>query len=327
MQIVESSTANPTARALRVLQLIQANPGIGAEELARRLETTDRAVRRYVATLRDAGVPVDARRGHGGGYRLGHTIKPPPLMFTGSEVLGLVMAVLDGHHAAADPDDPVGSALGKLIATLPTQTAQQAATMRQLTRAAPDRRAARPDPTATSQLVDAVANRRRVRIAYTTGTGTALDTRIDPWAVVVRHGRWYLLGHNHDADEARAYRIDRVDRVTILNADAHAPDDLNPIAWLEAHLGTGRKYPTRVRFDAPIDAVAPWITPPMGQLEGVDGGVRCELSGSTDNPTMYACEWLAAIPHPFHVIDGPELHRAVSDLGHRMLAAAHHAGG
>jgi len=319
---VDSSSASPTAKALRLLQLVQSHPGIGADELAHRLDTTDRAVRRHVATLRNAGVPVEARRGRDGGYRLGRAIQPPPLMFTASEALGLVMAVLDGHHAAADPDDPVGSALGKLIGALPNTTARQAATMRQHALAAPDRRAARPDLTVTSRLVDAVATRRRVRIAYTTATGTPLDRRVDPWAVVVRHGRWYLLGHNHDVGEARAYRIDRVDDVDILNADAHAPDDLNPIAWLEAHLGAGRKYQTRVRFEASIDTIAPWIAPPMGRLEPIDGGTRCELNGSTDNPTMYANEWLAAIPHPFHVADGAELRQAVTDLGYRMLTAA-----
>lgn len=301
---MESPTSSPTAKALRLLQIIQSRPGIGAEELSQRLGTTDRAVRRHVATLRDAGVPVEARRGRDGGYRLGRSIHPPPLMFTSSEALGLVMAVLDGHHAAADPDDPVGSAVGKLISALPSHTARQAVTMRDNARAAPDRRAARPDLTVTGRLVDAIANRNRVRIAYTSATGTRSDATVDPWAVVVRYGCWYLLGRNHDVDEARAYRIDRVERIDVLNADAHVPDDLDPIKWLEAHLGSGRNYQTRVCFDAPIETIGPWITPPMGRLDPIDGGTRCELTGSTDNPTMYAGEWLAAIPHPFHVVDG-----------------------
>lgn len=40
---------------------------------------------------------------------------PPPLVFTAAEALGLVLAVLDGSHAAADADDPAGAALGKII--------------------------------------------------------------------------------------------------------------------------------------------------------------------------------------------------------------------
>ena len=137
-------SGNPTANALRVLRILQACPGIRAEQPADRLDVSDRAVRRYVPTLRDAGVPVDATRGRYGGYQLGRSLQPPPLMFTASEALGLVMAVLDGHHAAADPDDPVGSALGKLIRSLPNHTSRQAAMVREHALAAPDRRAAGP---------------------------------------------------------------------------------------------------------------------------------------------------------------------------------------
>lgn len=312
---------SPTAKVLRTLEILQTRPGITADDLAQRLDVSDRAVRRYVAILREAGVPVESTRGRDGGYQLGRSLRPPPLMFTAAEALGLVMAVLDGHHAAADPDDPVGSALGKLIRSLPSHTGRQAALVREHARAVPDRRAARPDPTVTSLLVEAVANRRGVRLDYTTASGSLVDSQVDPWAIVVRHGCWYLLCLAHEADAARAYRIDRIDRVDILNVDIEPPDDLNPVIWLERQLGTGWKYATCVEFAAPYDRVKPYISPPMGQLEPSEDGANCVLRGSTNNPAMYAGEWLAAIPYPFHVRNGPELKQAVTDVARRMLQA------
>lgn len=312
---------SPTAKVIRTLQILQIQPGITAVELAERLQVSDRAVRRYVAILREANVPVDSVRGRYGGYRLGRSLQPPPLVFTASEALGLVMAVLDGHHAAADPDDPVGSALGKLIDSLPRSTARQAALVRDHARAAPDRRAARPQPTIIAALVEAVANHRAARITYTTTSGSSIETRIDPWAIVVRHGRWYLLCHAHGSDAARAYRVDRIGRLDELNIDVEPPADLNPVEWLETHLATGWKHTITVEFDAPHADVAPWITRPMGLLEPIGDGSRCVLRGTTSNPTMYAGEWLAAIPYPFQVVDSPELHAAVAELAHRLLAA------
>jgi len=229
--------------------------------------------------------------------------------------------VLDGHHAAADPDDPVGSALGKLIASLPHRTGRQAAMVRDLARATPDRAAARPDPEVTATLVEAVATRRRVRIGYTSGAGVAGERRVDPWAIVVRHGRWYLLCLAHEAGAARAYRVDRIAAVDVLNAEFEPPADLNPVVWLESHLGTGWPFETHVVFDAPADVVGPWIGRPMGRLEAVDDG-HCVLRGTTGNPSMYAAEWLAAIPHPFRVVGGPELRDAVAAVGRRLLDAA-----
>ena len=44
--------------------------------------------------------------------KLGRGVRLPPLMFSAAEALGLVMAVLDGHHDAGDPTDPVEESEG-----------------------------------------------------------------------------------------------------------------------------------------------------------------------------------------------------------------------
>ena len=62
---------SPTARALLALELIQAGPGITADRLAERLGVSERAARRYVGVLREAGVPIESTRGPYGGYRVG----------------------------------------------------------------------------------------------------------------------------------------------------------------------------------------------------------------------------------------------------------------
>jgi predicted DNA-binding transcriptional regulator YafY len=126
---------------------------------------------RYVAILREANIPVESTRGPYGGYRVGRGIRLPPLLFAATEALDLVMAVLDGSHAAADADDPAGAALGKIIRVLPENVGRQAATMRRHASAAPDRGAVRPGTETTSALVDAIAAQRRVSIGYRSQSG------------------------------------------------------------------------------------------------------------------------------------------------------------
>lgn len=313
------SELSPTARALRALEVLQARPGTTAGQLAEKLGVTERAARRYVGILREAGIQVESIRGPHGGYRLRRGTKLPPIVFTQAEALGLVMAVLDGQPAAAEADDPVGAALGKVIQALPENVGRQAAALREHAKAAPDRHAARPDPAVTSALVAAVAARRRVLIAYRSETGNAWKSEVDPWAVVVRHGRWYLLCRSHRADAIRTYRVDRVRTVGQTAHEFEPPDDLDPVAALEEHLGTGWEFPTRVVFDAPLDKVAPWIRPPMGRLQPLGHG--CVLIGSTSNPAMYAQEWLATVPFAFRVQGGDELKAAVAEVAARFAAA------
>ena len=319
-----SSEPSPTARALRALAFLQSRPGgVTADELAARLGVTERAARRYVAILREADIPVDSVRGPHGGYRLGRGTRLPPVVFTEPEALGLVMAVLDAQPAAADAagDDLVGSALGKVIRALPESLGRQAAALREHASAAPDRFAARPDPLITGALVAAAADRRRVRIGYRSEAGNEWDAEVDPWAVVVRHGLWYLLCHSHHANAIRTYRVDRVRSVERTPHRFEPPADLDPVAAVEQHLGVGWQYATRVVFDVPPAEAARWIQPPMGRLEASGEG-GCVLIGSTRNPTMYAQEWLANLPFDFRVEGGPELREAVVKLAARFNAAA-----
>jgi predicted DNA-binding transcriptional regulator YafY len=312
---------SPTGRALRALELLQAQPGITAAQLAAQLGVTERAAHRYVAILREAEIPVESTRGPYGGYRVGRGLRLPPLVFSAAEALGLVMAVLDGSHAAADADDPVGAALGKIIRALPENVGRPADTMRRHASAAPDRRAVRPGTETTSTLVAAVAAQRRVRIGYRSESGRQWAENVDPWAVVVRHGRWYLLCHSHRAAAVRAYRIDRIQAVAAGDEQFRPPDDVDYVDLLEQHLGTGREFETMVVFDVPRDEASRHVGALMGRLEPIDDGERCVLTGSTSNPSMYAGEWLAAIPIPFHVVGGPELRAAVTDVAERLTRA------
>jgi predicted DNA-binding transcriptional regulator YafY len=317
------SEPSPTARALRALEFLQSRPaGARAEELAERLGVTDRAVRRYIGILREAGIPVDSIRGPHGGYRLGRGTRLPPVVFTELEALGLVMAVLDGQPSAAETgtDDLVGTALGKVIRALPERVGRQAAALREHASAAPDAYSARPDPLVTSALVAASAIHRRVQITYRSEAGNEWDAEVDPWAVVVRYGRWYLLCHSHRANAIRTYRVDRVGSVRQTDQSFEPPNDLDPVAAVEENLGIGWRYVTRVVFHAPYDEVLRWIRPPMGRPEPASGG-GCVLIGSTRNPTMYAQEWLANIPLPFTVEGGPELREAVAALAARLTAS------
>jgi len=313
------SELSPTARALRTLEILQSRPGTTADQLAERLGVTERAARRYVGILREAGIPVESARGPHGGYRLGRGTRLPPVAFTQAEALGLVMAVLDGRPAATDVDDLVGAALAKVIHALPESVGRQAAALREHAWAAPDRFSTRPDPAITSALVAAVAARRRVLITYRSEAGNEWETEVDPWAVVVRFGRWYLLCYSHHAEAVRTYRVDRVRASQQTTRPFEPPADLDPVAALEENLGVGWEFSARVVFEAPLSEVAHWIRPPMGRLE--ESGDGCVLVGSATTPAMYAQEWLANGPFAFRVEGGPELRAAAAAVAARFAAA------
>jgi predicted DNA-binding transcriptional regulator YafY len=327
-----SHEVSPTGRALLALEAIQNSPGITAERLGDRLGVTDRAARRYVAILREAGLPIDSVSGPYGGYQVGNGLRMPPLTFTAAEASGLVMAVLEAHRPAADPADLVGGALAKIIRVLPSRVSALVRGIRDAAAegAEPDD-AARVNPELTTALIEACATGRQLRLVYRLGAdggpgggGGDRGSRdremdVDPWAVVLRHSRWYLLCWSHTRDARRVLRVDRVLSVSQLPDTFCPPAGLDALRVLEEHFAQGWTHPVNVLIDAAPAEVASWLPRNLGLLEPTEDG-RTRLRASTDNPDWYAGR-LAVLPFTFQVTESPELRDAVVKLGRRLLAA------
>ena len=301
------------------LELIQNSPGITGLRLGERLGVTDRAARRYVGILREAGLPIESTPGRYGGYRVGRGFRLPPLMFSTAEALGLMMAALEGHHRASDPNDPAGSALDKIIRVLPTSVAESAEAIRRMITPHSTGEATYPNPETTAALVQACVNRHRLRIGYRRGDDE-LTMDVDPWGVSVRHGRlWYLLCWSHTKDARRVLRVDRVTTIEVLPDTFTPPADLDPVRTILEHFSEGWKYQVEVLIDAPIAQVEHWIARNIGRLEEVDAD-HTRLTGSTDEPEWYAYR-LASIEAPFRVVKPPEIQEAIRALGQNLVRA------
>jgi predicted DNA-binding transcriptional regulator YafY len=143
---------------------------------------------------------------------------------------------------------------------------------------------------------------------------------VDPWALVVRYGKWYLLGWSHTAGARRILRIDRVATVQELDEVAEVPEDLDPLTAVEEHLAQGWTHRIEVVVDAPVERVRWWLPRKQALLTAIDDSTTL-LRASTDELDWYA-ERLAAIQAPFRVVAPPELKDEVAKVGRRMLASA-----
>jgi predicted DNA-binding transcriptional regulator YafY len=238
-------------------------------------------------------------------------------MFTTVEAMGLVMAVLEGHRYAADSGDPVGGALAKIVRSLPDRVARPVRAVRETSAAPPPAPETRVSPELTSRLIEACAAARPLRVVYRPQPDADREMEIEPWAVVLRHSRWYLLGWSRSRQARRVLRVDRIRAAEPQPGTFTPPPDLDALGALEDHLSQGWPYLVEVIVDAKIEDVERWLPRSLGRLEPAEEG-RTRLRASTEDPDWYVRR-LAVLPASFRILESDPVRFAMAELS-RLLA-------
>lgn len=294
---------------LRLLSLLQSGRAWPAGELADRVGTTPRTLRRDLERLRELGYPVVSTRGPGGSYRLVAGRAMPPLVFTDDEAIATVAGLRMVAPASAAAD----GALAKLERVLPPRLRDRVPAMAAVTHAV-TRQA--PDLAVVDALAMAAHERREVRFTYRNREGEVSERRVEPYRQVLLDRHWYLLAWDLGRVDWRTFRVDRIasvetDGVTFVPR-APLPDTL---------VTRSRADPAAViHFDAPVSAVSPRLRAEAGALEAVDAG-RCRYTSPPDDWAWLAGV-VAAVGEPYRVESPPELVAETARLADRAGRAA-----
>ena len=201
----------PTTRLLSMLELLQARGRMTGNELARRLEVGERTVRRYVAMLKEMGVPVEAERGRYGAYALRPGFKLPPMMFTDEEALALALGLLSARRLGLSGAAlAVEGALAKLERVMPDALRERVRVFEETVVPAATVPSRLPAGELAVTLSEAVRERRRVRMRYRSWPSEETEREVDPYAVIHKEGYWYTVGYCHLRSGRRLFRLDRV---------------------------------------------------------------------------------------------------------------------
>lgn len=216
---------NRTERLYAVAEeLRRAGPaGTSGPRLARLLEVSERTVKRDVAALQQAGLPIWAQAGPGGGYVLDAVATLPPVNFTPAQAVAVAVAL-----AALPPGSPFSAdgvaARGKVFDALGAGDRERARALAE--RVWLDGSAARPDgPTDATVLravEEALGRSRVLAVRYRSGTGTVSRRQVEPILLAHARGWWHLVAWARDRDAVRWFRLSRIEKADVTH-EAYAP--------------------------------------------------------------------------------------------------------
>ncbi|MCC6174608.1 MAG: YafY family transcriptional regulator [Chloroflexi bacterium] len=258
-------------RLLSILLQLQVHRRLTARALARRLEVSERTIHRDMEALSAAGIPVYAERGAGGGWVLPDSFRTDVTGLTDAEIRALVVATPARPLADLGLDKASDAALVKLLAALPTLARRDAEYARQRLYVDPTgwRRADEAVPFLTI-LQEAIWQERRVRLTYQRADGQAVERTVDPFGLVAKGSRWYLVAGVDGTP--RTYRVSRVHAVALLDEACIRPPDFDLAAFWAAStvdfVAALPRYPIAVRV-APDVVRRLWIPGAYAQIQGL----------------------------------------------------------
>jgi predicted DNA-binding transcriptional regulator YafY len=220
---------NRTDRLYALVEALRASAprARSAQRLAERFEVAVRTIQRDLLALQEAGVPIWATPGPGGGYTIdpGHTL---PLNFTPSEAAAIALAM--ARSGPMPFDDAARTALHKVVAAMSATGRSGAAELlgRIHLLHAKQELAATPVVGAVEQ---AVVERRVLCLDYRDKHGQPTTARrVEPLGLVGAESDWYLVGWCRLRDAVRVFRLDRITMIEVTGEPAPerrptAPDD------------------------------------------------------------------------------------------------------
>jgi predicted DNA-binding transcriptional regulator YafY len=203
---------DPTARALKLLSLLQTHRFWSGAELVDELGVSARTVRRDVDRLRELGYPVDASSGTAGGYRLARGATLPPLVLDDDEAVAMAVGLRSSAAAAIVGIEATSlRALAKLEQVLPDQVRRRVNAIHTNISTLPwGDTGAFVDPNALALLAQGCRDSEEVRFDYESRDGASTRRLVEPHQLVSSGRRWYLVAFDTRRADWRTFRLDRL---------------------------------------------------------------------------------------------------------------------
>jgi predicted DNA-binding transcriptional regulator YafY len=317
---------DPTARTLLLLSLLQTHKFWAGAELAARLETSARTLRRDVDRLRELGYAVDATPGPTGGYRLATGAHLPPLLLDDEEAVAIAVGLRLAAGASVEGiEDTSLRALAKLEQVLPDHLRRRVNAVH--TNVASLRWGGdgpTVDAEALAVLALACRDREQVFFAYRSREGADTNRLVEPHQLVSSGRRWYLVAWDVRRTDWRTFRLDRLEapRLGGVRFDARALPGGDAATFVAASI---KAMPSSLSASFEVDEAADVVTRALRwagvEVEPVDAD-RCRVRvGADSHERLIFVVAIAATEFELTDLEPAELCARVATVAARLARA------
>jgi predicted DNA-binding transcriptional regulator YafY len=268
-------------RMFGILLFLRSKQSVSASELARNFEVSTRTIYRDLETLSASGVPLYAERGRQGGVRLLQGYFLPPLMFTQSEAIALLLGLTLQRSLRAIPfPTEIAMAEKKLLAALPDPLRSlltkaeklvgfektprdifhpEPAQQEPLVSVIPQEQADLQQSQTISIFFQAILDGNLVLMQYASPyRAHTSEVLVEPLGLLWDRDRWYLAGKSAERERSPGlWRADRVVQIKLRQPVVATQNEFDVREllgrnWLQSAMTQWRhKSPVKIRLTYP----------------------------------------------------------------------------
>jgi predicted DNA-binding transcriptional regulator YafY len=274
------------SRLVSILLLLQSRGRMTAAQLAGELEVSVRTVYRDVESLHEAGIPLYGDAGHRGGYQLLDGYRTRLTGLNAAEAQALFLSGLPGPAAELGLGPVLAAAQLKLLAALPPGLGEQVGRVQaRFYLDAPGWYSAPDEVPLLPAVAGAVWHGRALQVRYRRWQEpTDVDRRLEPYGLVLKAGRWYLVA----APGPRTYRVDQILDLRVLEEEFGVPDGFELARYWQGYLADFRAHLHRA------DAVVR-LAPAAAARLAPAAAARLSGAARLSHPAAEAGGWVRAV--------------------------------
>lgn len=196
---------------MRIVNLIQNSPGIKAKELAEICEVSERSIYRDLNTISEAGIPITTNDGRGNGYTFAGNFAMYPLDWTTEEAIAFSMlpGVVKQNILQTEPH--FQTAYEKVMAAYNKEQKHQKKNILEL---ASHIQTGKPQNKIGDNFLlpifESIIHNKTLKVKYETkGREEITERFLDPYYLIPRESKFYLLAYCYKREEFRTFRVSR----------------------------------------------------------------------------------------------------------------------
>jgi len=202
---------------MRIVNLIQNSPGIKATELAKICEVSERTIYRDLTAISEAEIPVTINEGRGNGYTFASNFAMYPVDWTPEEAMAFSLLPGVVKHNLIQTDSHFQTAYEKIMAAYNKEQRNQQQNISKLVGLIQSGKS--PNKVETSNqfllpIAESMVKNQTLKVKYETKSRDDINDRfIDPYYLIPRESKFYLLAYCHTRKDFRTFRLSRFHRV------------------------------------------------------------------------------------------------------------------